>query len=47
MLAFSILFAIGGYAGSGKGLDVPDWFNYIIFPLGIILISFFWWRKGK
>ncbi|HMD53098.1 MAG TPA: hypothetical protein VKJ65_00915 [Phycisphaerae bacterium] len=43
MIAFSALLAFGGQAPNGKGLNVPDW----IAPLVIVLILFFWWRKGR
>jgi hypothetical protein len=45
MLFFYIFFAIGGYAGSGKGLDLPHWVNYIIFPLAVVIILFVWRKR--
>jgi hypothetical protein len=46
MLAVSVLLAISRLGGNFKGLDLPDWVNYMIFPLAVIGILYAW-RKRK
>ena len=47
MFAFSVLFAISRIGGDFKGLDVPDWVSYSIFPLAVIGILYAWRKRGK
>jgi len=45
-IVMSVLFAIGGYSGSGKGFDWPDCVGYIIIPFAIVGIWYACFRKA-
>jgi membrane protease YdiL (CAAX protease family) len=49
LFMLNVIFAIGAGGGGGKGLDMPAWFDDIVFPLAFIFVVYylFYRKKGE